>query len=335
MNLQKRLFLTVIIIFILELLVLTSLVFRSDPVDAVSPPPDGYTGTVTYEDTGNPVPDGTTIKVCVDGVFYDNGGGSISNGDYSLLINGDDLDTSNYKEGALGFEELIFWVGDNIAVESGFFSSGGGYEVKDLTIWPAYSPALLVLNEIMVNPSSGTEWIELYNPSTAEVNLEPYSLSDNDGWLFDFTSSDTIPAQGYYVYSIPAMPPIKRFDDSPGDEIKLEWTCPYSWIAGGNTVTIDRVEYGTPSGTSSHGPSDTLLSNAPLPGEDNSLVRTPDGHRSSPIWDPANDFITTATPTPGESIPEIHSVLMLIFCLFCLEIYIWLVKWKKPEKVEF
>lgn len=61
----------------------------------------------------------------------------------------------------------------------------------------------LVINEIMVEPlaSSSTEsgqWIELYNSSSAWINLSEWEIRNQDDDLIDFPSI-LIPPQGYFL----------------------------------------------------------------------------------------------------------------------------------------
>ncbi len=69
-------------------------------------------------------------------------------------------------------------------------------------------PATVLLNEIMANtqiagapPGQGNDWIELYNPTNASVNLTGWYLSDDPGrprkWAIPAT---TIPAHGYVTF---------------------------------------------------------------------------------------------------------------------------------------
>jgi hypothetical protein len=60
----------------------------------------------------------------------------------------------------------------------------------------------IVINEVMWNPTSGGEWVELYNPTASAIDVSGLLLSDNEGtdagegeyWI---PSGTTIPAGGY------------------------------------------------------------------------------------------------------------------------------------------
>ena len=64
--------------------------------------------------------------------------------------------------------------------------------------------APIVINEIEQNPSgidAGNEWVELYNPTTNDVNLDGWKLSTTHGVTVTVTLYGTIPANGYFVYT--------------------------------------------------------------------------------------------------------------------------------------
>ena len=62
----------------------------------------------------------------------------------------------------------------------------------------------IVINEIEQNPygiDEGNEWVELYNPTTNDVNLDGWKLSTMHGKTVTVTLGGTIPANGYFVYT--------------------------------------------------------------------------------------------------------------------------------------
>ena len=62
----------------------------------------------------------------------------------------------------------------------------------------------IVINEIEQNPAGfdeGNEWVELYNPTTSDVNLDGWRLSTTHGKTVTVTLHVTIPANGYFVYT--------------------------------------------------------------------------------------------------------------------------------------
>jgi parallel beta-helix repeat protein len=62
----------------------------------------------------------------------------------------------------------------------------------------------IVINEIEQNPygtDAGNEWVELYNPTTSDVNLDGWKLSTMHGKTVTVTLRGTIPANGYFIYA--------------------------------------------------------------------------------------------------------------------------------------
>ena len=79
------------------------------------------------------------------------------------------------------------------------------YEVITITAALA-SPgaqANIIINEIMQNPSavsdSAGEWFELYNSGPSAVDLEGWTVADNDTDSFVIAGSLVISAGGYLV----------------------------------------------------------------------------------------------------------------------------------------
>ncbi|MFE9093370.1 lamin tail domain-containing protein [Streptomyces sp. NPDC007264] len=71
-------------------------------------------------------------------------------------------------------------------------SSGGG----------AGDPTQVKVNEFLMAPSSGTEWVELYNPTASTVDVSGYSIDDaagGGGSPKQIPSGTTIPAGGRWV----------------------------------------------------------------------------------------------------------------------------------------
>jgi hypothetical protein len=58
----------------------------------------------------------------------------------------------------------------------------------------------VVINEIMVNPQTGGEWVELYNPDSVLYNLKKWQISDGEeNCLLSFTESIVISPHGFLV----------------------------------------------------------------------------------------------------------------------------------------
>lgn len=109
----------------------------------------------------------------------------------------------------------------------------------------------LVINEFMANPSSGSDWIELYNPTSSSVDLTNWILVDSTSTMK--TLSGTISPSGFATFDVSTR--LNKTSDS----IYLKDT-------GGST--IDNYSYTTePStdvtiGRSPDGSSWTTLSNS-------------------------------------------------------------------------
>lgn len=70
------------------------------------------------------------------------------------------------------------------------------------TVSPGYSPATIVVNEIMFTPAGGeSEWIELFNTSSDSINLKNWSVSDivTTPVSAKINSDVFLPANGYIV----------------------------------------------------------------------------------------------------------------------------------------
>src|SRR3990167_8251614 len=72
----------------------------------------------------------------------------------------------------------------------------------------------ITLSEFMPNPAGGSEWAEVYNPNTFELNISGWKIDDIDGGSLPFTiPTDTkINAKSYKVFSFSAK--LNNSDDS-------------------------------------------------------------------------------------------------------------------------
>jgi len=57
----------------------------------------------------------------------------------------------------------------------------------------------VVINEVAPNPQFGSEWIELHNRATSDVNIGGWELADEDGFVYSFPALTFIPNDGYIV----------------------------------------------------------------------------------------------------------------------------------------
>ncbi|MCA9935423.1 MAG: lamin tail domain-containing protein, partial [Anaerolineales bacterium] len=55
----------------------------------------------------------------------------------------------------------------------------------------------VVINEVLPQPLCGSEWIELHNRSTSDINIGGWELSDEDGFIYRFPDLTFIPNDGY------------------------------------------------------------------------------------------------------------------------------------------
>ncbi|MFA6256759.1 MAG: lamin tail domain-containing protein [Candidatus Paceibacterota bacterium] len=101
--------------------------------------------------------------------------------------------------------------------------------------------AALVINEFVSDPDSGSEWIELKNDSSSEINLDGWSWTElaSPGGDTEHESSQknlsgTVSANGFFVFEMSSAL------NNAGDSIGL--------YNGGNLV--DRVSFGTVAGYS-------------------------------------------------------------------------------------
>ncbi|HEU4962991.1 MAG TPA: lamin tail domain-containing protein [Bacilli bacterium] len=76
----------------------------------------------------------------------------------------------------------------------------GSYNLNGVNT--AHAASNVVINEVMYSPTSGGEWVELYNPTSYSISLSGLLLSDNEGYdtnegEYWFPSGASIPAHGY------------------------------------------------------------------------------------------------------------------------------------------
>lgn len=58
----------------------------------------------------------------------------------------------------------------------------------------------VVINEFLYDPSVGNEWIELFNKTNSDINLENWQLVDGNSVADDLTLTGTLPANGILVF---------------------------------------------------------------------------------------------------------------------------------------
>ncbi|UCE75439.1 MAG: lamin tail domain-containing protein [Methanomassiliicoccales archaeon] len=304
---------------VITLIILLALL--STTASAAEPVGTDFAGNV-YRDGAN-APVGVEVRAEVDGVIYGRTGTSnpgTGTTTYLMGTEGDDPATPP-KDGCVNGEIIVFFVEDMVCDE--FFDDWQpGLEilpgvfipypvVLDLHYSTAGQPGLLKINEIMPNPENGNEWIELYNPTGANVDLGTYSLWKNDGSLPGTKLMDlagTIQASDWYVVDLGVNPVL---NDAGHDEIKLVWTDSGGVKAGGHPVVIDRVEFGS----ASTGPDDTTnsnveMGNAQMPSMNVTIELEPDGDDTN---HPDADFTLSSRPssTQGYTNTQVQPLITL------------------------
>lgn len=129
----------------------------------------------------------------------------------------------------------------------------------------------IYINEFLSDPAAGTEWIELYNPSTSTVNLTGWTLSDSVGVRSSPTG--TIDGEDFFVIEL------TNILNNTGDTITLK---------NPNVEVVDQVIYGIPA--------------LPAPAKSNSISRSVDGvgawqETTTPTRDSANIITAPASPS--------------------------------------
>lgn len=81
---------------------------------------------------------------------------------------------------------------------------------------------VVVINEVVPDPASGTDWIELYNAGDQPADLTGWTLTDDDpSHVFAFAASTTIPAQAYLTLDQNAAGSFTFGLGKGGDQVNL------------------------------------------------------------------------------------------------------------------
>lgn len=160
----------------------------------------------------------------------------------------------------------------------------------------------LVINEVMFNPpnpnacgsENNAEWVEIYNPTSAGINLDTWSVGDT---LFtDDLPNVILPAGAFAVVSDCLQASFTSIWPIPLGTVYIDIS---SAIGNGlnnggehirllNTATlIDDVSYGTNI--------DAFSPSVTAPVANHSIERDPDGKDT----DSAGDFVDRSSPSPG------------------------------------
>ncbi|MFH1661844.1 MAG: lamin tail domain-containing protein [Candidatus Falkowbacteria bacterium] len=134
-----------------------------------------------------------------------------------------------------------------------------------------------MINEFVSDPGDGeVEWVELYNNTSREINLENWSIEEGSGAKTNLEGVISgIGVDKFFVIEKP-----KGNLNNKGDIIILRF----------NEVLIDQVEYGNWG--------ENIENNAPIADDPNSCARKIDGFNS---FNNENDFTITNKITKGSS----------------------------------
>jgi len=97
-------------------------------------------------------------------------------------------------------------------------AKAGEIAYVNATVTPA-PPTHIIINEVEANPlgeDSGNEWVELYNPTSVDVDLSGWTLKTTQGRIGKVTCSGTINANGYRVFGKGS-----QWLDNEGDSVIL------------------------------------------------------------------------------------------------------------------
>ena len=99
----------------------------------------------------------------------------------------------------------------------------------------------ILINEVMPAPSSGPEWVELYNPSDTAIDVSGWRIDDDTpgGTQTTIAAGSVVPARGYLVVTLSSA-----ILNNTGDSVTL--IDPAGMI-------IDAVAFGALKGTESYG----------------------------------------------------------------------------------
>ena len=177
--------------------------------------------------------------------------------------------------------------------------------IIDIRVASSASPGDLVINEIMNNPSavsdSNGEWFELYNPTTGDIDIDGWTIKDNDfdSHVIDNGGPLVIPSGGYLVLG-------NNGDSATNGGVVVDYEYNSGWYLSNSAdevllfddsgVEIDRVEYdGGPVFPDPNGASMALLN----PTLDNNVgsnwctASTPYGDGDQGTPGAANDCVPT------------------------------------------
>ncbi|MEW5759417.1 MAG: carboxypeptidase regulatory-like domain-containing protein [Candidatus Thermoplasmatota archaeon] len=235
-----------------------------------------------------PLPDGINISAYIDGVVYGKNRTFYGDGSYSIDVKSMSID-KEYKDGGLDGDLIIYVLeGEKklIANEADIFKSGIVFGAN-LTFSEKNQPKWLKINELVIEPDEGNDYVFIYNPTDNETDLSNWRFEDNDDWFMNLEGKIGSKEILYFDLGGDVL-------NNVGDELKISWYSGNTSIANGNSwVVMDRVEYGVQTEVGD----DTILQNfLNIPGKGQSLGRIFDGYDTDNC---TNDFkIKNATKRP-------------------------------------
>jgi len=151
----------------------------------------------------------------------------------------------------------------------------------------------IVINEIYPNPNSGgNEWIEFYNPTSADIDLSAYTIEDGTHKPKTLAGK-TIPALSYFVIEKTAG----GFSFALNDDGEI-------LILKNAGIVVDQVVYGKWDDETNNPDN-----NAPVPAQGKSLSRIPNGSDSD---NDKSDFRILAPTKDLENVLPVYSNSIII-----------------------
>jgi PKD repeat protein len=303
--------------------------FPNNVTTISGPPPP--TATITFEviDTTAGNYNGFNLKGSWDG-----------NGNYDAGWNGGAEHSAFYDDGTNGdvtADDNIWTCQQDLVVDNGantwewgvndtehnWVAGNWQFTIPDdspqTQSWTVPDVDDLVINEIMYNsPGADEEWIELYNNTDAEIDLENWKIVDSDAnhTPIIITAGHSIAAEGYFTISVAtngSFPFTPDFDgtgnfglNNGGDAVRI-------WNPDG--ILVDIVEYDDndpwPTEPDGDGPSLSLID----PDSNNFLAESwdpspADGGTPGETNFPPEAYITVIDPNGGEFV-ELESEYLI------------------------
>jgi parallel beta-helix repeat protein len=178
-------------------------------------------------------------------------------------------------------------------------------------------PAHVVISEVYPDAAdeSGSEWIELYNPTAENVNIGGWSIDTAATRPSDVTipTGKLIPAHGFYLIADADFSTDKdnpSWPDADLDEEAITLTNGHGWCRLNNSGSfVDTVGWGTATTNETQ--------NAGKPAQGKSIERKPLKEGYAPCQDTDDnsvDFVMQGTPTPKNSLsPEMDPAPVELF----------------------